>query len=47
MGDGAEDTLFADFIGQQHRVALHPDGWPKLLSTRCADFENVTVTVLA
>ena len=31
---------------QQHRVALHSDGWPKLLSTRCADFENVTVTVL-
>ena len=41
-----EDLLFADFIGQQHAVSLHPEGWPKLLSSRCADFENVTVTVL-
>ena len=45
MGDGAEDVLFADFIGQQHAVRVHPLGWPKLLSTRCADFENVTVVV--
>ena len=41
-----EDLLFADFIGQQHAVSLHAEGWPKLLSTRCADFENVTVMVL-
>ena len=40
------EVLFADFIGQQHVLRLHADGWPKLLSTRCADFENVTVTVL-
>ena len=46
LGDGKEDLLFADFIGQQHMVRLHADGWPKLQSMRCADFENVTVTVL-
>lgn len=47
LGDGKEDTLFADFIGQQHLVRLHPvEGWPKLQSMRCADFENVTVTVV-
>jgi hypothetical protein len=39
------DVLFADFIGQQHVVRLSPAGWPTLVSTRCADFENVTVTV--
>ena len=39
-----EDLLFADFIGQQHVSPI--EGWPKLLSSRCADFENVTVTVL-
>jgi len=39
------DQLFADFIGQQHMVTLHKDGWPKLNSMRCADFENVTVVV--
>lgn len=39
------DQLFADFIGQQHVVTLHKDGWPKLNSMRCADFENVTVVV--
>ena len=39
------DVLYADFIGQQHLVRLEPGGWPKLVSTRCADFENVTVTV--
>ena len=26
------DQLFADFIGQQHVVTLHKDGWPKLTS---------------
>ena len=41
----AEDALFADFIGQQHVVGPHADGWPRLTSTRCADFENVTVVV--
>ena len=46
IGQGPADTLFADFIGQQHLVRLHADGWPKLLSTRCADFENVTITIL-
>jgi len=40
-----EDLLFADFIGQQHVVGPHADGWPRLTSTRCADFENVTVVV--
>ena len=45
LGDGKEDVLFADFIGQQHAVRLHAEGWPKLVSMRCADFENVTVTV--
>lgn len=39
------DQLFADFIGQQHVVTLSKDGWPKLNSMRCADFENVTVTI--
>jgi hypothetical protein len=39
------DQLFADFIGQQHVVTLHKDGWPKLNSLRCADFENVTLVV--
>ena len=42
----AADVLFADFIGQQHMMRLSPAGWPTLVSTRCADFENVTVTVL-
>ena len=42
----AGDVLFADFIGQQHVVRLAPQGWPVLISTRCADFENVTVTML-
>ena len=45
-GQQPVDQLFADFIGQQHVVSLHADGWPKLHSMRCADFENVTVTVL-
>ena len=39
----AGDVLFADFIGQQHIMRLdEKEGWPKLISTRCADFENVT-----
>ena len=43
----AGDVLFADFIGQQHVMRLdEKEGWPKLISTRCADFENVTVVVL-
>jgi hypothetical protein len=37
------EKLFADFIGQQHVMSLHRDGWPKMVSMRCADFENVTV----
>ena len=40
------DTLFMDFIGQQHVARLSPKGWPELISTRCADFENVTVTIV-
>ena len=36
-------TLYADFIGQQHVLTAHPEGWPKFNSMRCADFENVTV----
>lgn len=40
------DTLFMDFIGQQHVARLSPNGWPELISTRCADFENVTVMML-
>ena len=46
LGDGKADVLYADFIGQQHMVRLHELGWPKLHSMRCADFENVTVTVM-
>ena len=41
------DVLFADFIGQQHVMRESADkGWPTLVSTRCADFENVTVTMI-
>ena len=46
MPGEAGDVLYADFIGQQHLVRLAPTGWPTLTSTRCADFENVTVTIL-
>ena len=45
LGGGGEDLLYADFIGQQHMVRAHADGWPKLMSMRCADFENVTIVV--
>ena len=40
------DTLFADFMGQQHLLTLPSEAaWPALASVRCGDSEKVVVKV--
>ena len=40
------DTLFVDFMGQQHLVTLPAEAaWPALASVRCGDSEKVVVKI--
>ena len=43
---GKSEIVFADFMGQQH-IVTDRGRWPELVSTRCADMENVTLRVIS